>query len=110
MTGEITLQGRVLPIGGLKEKILAAKRAGIKEIILPKRNEKDLEDIPKNIRKVMKFHLAEKMDEVLPMALKGWKHKNLNKPAKKKRLTTAKVAYAKRPSNRTYKVVKFENV
>ena len=110
MTGEITLQGRVLPIGGLKEKILAAKRAGIKEIILPKRNEKDLEDIPKNIRKVMKFHLAEKMDEVLPMALKGWKHKNLNKPAKKKSLTTAKVAYAKRPSNRTYKVVKFENV
>ena len=110
MTGEITLQGRVLPIGGLKEKILAAKRAGIKEIILPKRNEKDLEDIPKNIRKVMKFHLAEKMDEVLPMALKGWKHKNLNKPAKKKSLTTAKIAYAKRPSNRTYKVVKFENV
>ncbi|MBI5193161.1 MAG: endopeptidase La [Nitrospirae bacterium] len=82
MTGEITLQGRVLPIGGLKEKILAAKRAGITEVILPKRNEKDLVDIPKNIRKIMTFHLVDKMNEVLPLALKKVKAKT-SKPAKK---------------------------
>lgn len=98
MTGEITLQGRVLPIGGLKEKILAARRTGIREVILPKRNEKDLEDIPKNIRKEMKFHLVEKMDEVLIVALKkGWKHKNLQRSIKKARRPVAeRVAYAKK--------------
>jgi len=70
MTGEVTLQGRVLPVGGLKEKILAAKRAGIRKVILPKRNEKDLEDIPKYVKKDMNFILVEKMDEVLKIALK----------------------------------------
>lgn len=95
MTGEITLQGRVLPIGGLKEKVLAAKRAGIHEVIIPKRNEKDLEDIPRNIRKVMKFHFVEKMDEVLPLALKGWKQKGLKKTTRKgKRPSVSKVVYA----------------
>ncbi|MFZ5817172.1 MAG: endopeptidase La [Bacillota bacterium] len=69
MTGEITLRGRVLPIGGVKEKVLAAHRAGITDIILPKENEKDLEDIPGNIRKKLEIHLVEHMDEVLRIAL-----------------------------------------
>ena len=70
MTGEVTLRGRVLPIGGLKEKTLAAKRMGINKIIIPKRNEKDLEDIPKYIQKDMQFIPVETMDEVLKNALK----------------------------------------
>ncbi len=69
MTGEITLRGRVLPVGGIKEKILAAHRAGCKTIILPKENEKDLEDIPENVRQALKFHMVETMDEVLAKAL-----------------------------------------
>ncbi|MDD4833956.1 MAG: endopeptidase La [Lutispora sp.] len=69
MTGEITLRGRVLPIGGLKEKTLAANRAGIKKVILPKENEKDLEEIPQNVKKTMEFVLVENMDEVLEHAL-----------------------------------------
>ncbi len=69
MTGEITVRGRVLPIGGLKEKMLAAHRQGIFELILPKENEKDLADIPENIRKEMKLHFATSMDEVLKVAL-----------------------------------------
>jgi len=70
MTGEVTLRGRVLPIGGLKEKSLAARRMGIKKVIIPKRNEKDLEDIPKYIKKDMQFIPVETMDEVLSNALK----------------------------------------
>lgn len=69
MTGEITLRGRVLPIGGLKEKLLAAHRQGIREIILPKENERDLVDIPQNIRKEMQMHFTFSMDEVLKVAL-----------------------------------------
>jgi ATP-dependent Lon protease len=69
MTGEITLRGRVLPIGGLKEKILAAHRGGIKKVIIPKENEKDLKDIPKSISKQMAIVLVEHMDEVLSHAL-----------------------------------------
>jgi ATP-dependent Lon protease len=69
MTGEITLRGKVLPIGGVKEKLLAAHRHGIFEAILPKDNEKDLPDIPENIRKEMKLHFVESMDEVLKLAL-----------------------------------------
>jgi ATP-dependent Lon protease len=69
MTGEITLRGKVLPIGGVKEKLLAAHRAGIKEIILPKENEKDLQDIPRDILESMKVNLVETMDEVLRVAL-----------------------------------------
>ncbi len=70
MTGEVTLRGRVLPIGGLKEKALAAKRMGINKIIIPKRNKKDIEDIPKYIKKDMEFIFAETMDDVLGSALK----------------------------------------
>lgn len=69
MTGELTLRGRVLPIGGLKEKILAAHRGGIKKIIIPKQNEKDLKDIPSSISKKLEIVTVEHMDEVLPHAL-----------------------------------------
>lgn len=71
MTGEITLRGRVLPIGGVKEKLLAAHRHGIFEVVLPRDNEKDLVDVPENIRKEMKLHFVESMDEVLKIALVG---------------------------------------
>jgi ATP-dependent Lon protease len=71
MTGEITLRGLVLPIGGLKEKTLAAKRAGIKQVIVPKRNEKDMVEIPEEVRKTLKFHFVENVDQVLKIALDG---------------------------------------
>jgi ATP-dependent Lon protease len=69
MTGEITLTGRILPVGGIKEKVLAAKEAGITEIILPAQNEKDLVEIPEHIRNALRFHFVENMDEVLELAL-----------------------------------------
>lgn len=69
MTGEITLRGRVMPIGGVKEKVLAARRAGVTTIILPQRNEKDLEDVPANVQQELKFHFVETIDEVLDIAL-----------------------------------------
>lgn len=71
MTGEMTLTGRYLPIGGLKEKVLGARRAGIKHIILPKANERDIEDIPLHLRSSMRFHPCETVDEVLDVALVG---------------------------------------
>jgi ATP-dependent Lon protease len=69
MTGEITLRGKVLPIGGLKEKLLAAHRAGILEVIIPADNQKDLADVPENLRNVMTLHPVNSMDEVLAFAL-----------------------------------------
>jgi ATP-dependent Lon protease len=69
MTGEVTLQGRVLPIGGVKQKVLAAHRAGLKEVILPKRNEGDLDDVPDQVREDMTFHVVETIDDVLSVAL-----------------------------------------
>jgi ATP-dependent Lon protease len=71
MTGEITLRGKVLPIGGLKEKLLAAHRAGLFEAILPKDNEKDVAEVPENLRSAMKLHFVETMDQVLAIALEG---------------------------------------
>ena len=71
MTGEVTITGQVLPIGGLKEKLLAAHRAGIKQVIIPKDNEKDLTDIPKKIREDIKITVVENVDEVLKVALKN---------------------------------------
>lgn len=71
MTGEITLRGRVLPIGGLKEKTLSAHRAGLSVIILPKDNEKDIDDIPESVRDQLKFFPVTHVDEVLSIALNG---------------------------------------
>ena len=70
MTGEITLRGLVLPVGGIKEKVLAARRAGIRTVILPQKNEKDLEEVPEQVKKDMKFHFVQRMDEVIKLALK----------------------------------------
>jgi ATP-dependent Lon protease len=71
MTGEITLRGQVLPIGGLKEKVLAAHRVGIKTVIIPKRNEKDLDDIPEEVRDSVKFVLADCVEQVFEAALRA---------------------------------------
>ena len=71
MTGEITLRGKVLPVGGVKDKILAAARAGLTRVILPADNERDLEEIPTDVREKMEFHLVESMDEVVTVALDG---------------------------------------
>jgi len=70
MTGEITLRGRVLEIGGVKEKVIAAHRAGIREVILPKENRKDLEDVPTSVKRDLKFHFAGHLDDVLKVALR----------------------------------------
>lgn len=69
MTGEITLRGRVLPVGGIKEKVIAAHRAGIRKVVLPKENEKNLEDVPQSVKRKIDFHFVEHMDEVLSVAL-----------------------------------------
>jgi len=69
MTGEITLRGRVLPIGGVKEKVLAAKRAGIKKVLLPKENEKDADKLPGNVKRAVEIVLVETMDDVLKHTL-----------------------------------------
>src|SRR4029450_2517592 len=71
MTGEVTLTGMVLPIGGLKEKALAAQRAGINRLIIPRRNERDIDDIPEPLRKKMKLTLVDTVDEVLESPLEG---------------------------------------
>jgi ATP-dependent Lon protease len=81
MTGEATLRGLVLPVGGVKEKVLAAMRAGITEIILPERNRKDLHDIPDEMKEQLKFHFVKKVDEALDIALE----KKLKKAKKKTR-------------------------
>jgi ATP-dependent Lon protease len=82
MTGEITLRGRVLPIGGLKEKILAAKRAKLSTVILPKRNKKDLDEIPKHLLKGVQLIFAETMDDVMRVALRRTPKgsRSMNKP------------------------------
>jgi ATP-dependent Lon protease len=69
MTGEVTLQGRVLPIGGVKQKVLAAHAAGLTDVILPERNRGDLDDVPQEVRDAMRFHLTMTIDEVLSAAL-----------------------------------------
>ena len=71
MTGEVTLQGRVLPIGGLKQKVLAAHAAGLTEVIVPERNEADLDDVPSDVRDGMTFHIVRSVDQVLAVALEA---------------------------------------
>jgi ATP-dependent Lon protease len=83
MTGEITLRGQVLPVGGIKEKILAAHRAGIKKIILPEWNKKDLEDVPPKVQKEICFHFVDKMINVLDLALDGQKPPSRKRRRKK---------------------------
>ena len=73
MTGEITLRGRAMEIGGVKEKVLAAHRAGIKTVVLPKDNEKDIADVPANVRKELKFVFVGHMDDVVKIAFAGKK-------------------------------------
>ena len=85
MTGEITLRGQVLPVGGVKEKVLAAHRAGIKTIILPAWNRKDLEDIPKKVEKDIQFHFVDKMLDVLTLALENKKAGEAKKSRQKQR-------------------------
>ena len=81
MTGEITLRGRVLPVGGIRDKVLAAQRAGIRTVVLPKRNESDLDDVPVPIRRRLRFVLVDHIDEVLRAAL----DKKSRRKAKKKK-------------------------
>jgi ATP-dependent Lon protease len=69
MTGEITLRGAILPVGGIKEKLLAAHRAGIQEVLVPSRNERDVEEVPKDVREQLKVHFVKRIDEVLPLVL-----------------------------------------
>jgi ATP-dependent Lon protease len=92
MTGEITLRGRVLPIGGLKEKILAAKRARLTTVILPWRNKKDLEEIPKHLLKGIQLSFADTMDDVMKVALR---RKAPAPPAKKHSSSSAPPAHSK---------------
>jgi ATP-dependent Lon protease len=97
MTGELTLTGKVLPIGGLKEKILAAHRTGITNVILPKDNEKDLQDIPANVRKAITFHPASSIDEVLQIVF-GKKIKLKKKTRKTATKQSKKQSPSKSPS------------
>jgi ATP-dependent Lon protease len=71
MTGEITLRGSVMPVGGIKDKVLAAHRAGIESILLPKRNERDLHEVPADVRGALKIHFAETVDDVLQFAFES---------------------------------------
>ena len=82
MTGEITLRGRVLPVGGIKEKVLAAKRAGITTVILPKKNEKDLVDVPEKAKEELSFKLVEKVEEILPIAFETKNKSKIKKRGK----------------------------
>ncbi|MBP1710050.1 MAG: lon 3, partial [Deltaproteobacteria bacterium] len=97
MTGEITLRGAVLPVGGIKEKVLAAYRAGIKTLILPAWNRKDIEDIPVNVQKSISFHFVSDMLDVLKLALEPEKETKPSRKAGKNPNVVAKAKSAKPP-------------
>jgi ATP-dependent Lon protease len=98
MTGEITLRGRVLPIGGLKSKLLAAHLAGVKTVLIPRRNEKDLVDVPEEVRNQLKIVPVESMDEVLAAAL--IEHARPATRIKAERAARQKAAVVRRPARR----------
>jgi ATP-dependent Lon protease len=102
MTGEITLRGQVLPIGGVKEKVLAAHRNGLRTIILPKRNEQDLDDVPDEIKKSMKFVFVEDVDDVIQSALEepGKNSKTKSRRTTKKTTSRKTKANGKNTSRR----------
>ncbi len=95
MTGEITLRGQVLPVGGIKDKVLAAHRFGVDTVIIPKKNENDLDDLPPDVRKQLKFVLADKVDDVLAAALDSDEQKSRSKP--KRRTSVGRPAAAEAP-------------
>jgi ATP-dependent Lon protease len=100
MTGEITLRGRVLPIGGLKEKALGALRAGIKTVIIPEKNKKDLSEIPANVKRKIKFIPVKNVDEVLAVALEKAPPARPAAPAKKAPAKKASAAKKKAPAKK----------
>lgn len=101
MTGEITLRGLVLPVGGIKEKVLAAKRAGIALVVLPDRNEKDLQDVPSEIRKTMEFSFAKTVDDVLKVALGEKVARKVKRPKSAKQVITGKTSPPARAAKST---------
>jgi ATP-dependent Lon protease len=98
MTGEITLRGRVLPIGGLREKVMAAHRAGLKTMIVPKKNQKDMVEVPKKIQHDLTFHFVESMDEVLALAFAERKKKKKAGVSAQPRVTVRRRSPTKRPA------------
>jgi ATP-dependent Lon protease len=96
MTGEVTLRGKVLPIGGVKEKVLAAHRAGLKTVILPRRNEADLDDVPPEVREDLRFVFAEDIDDVLKAALEKEPRKTRARPQRNGRHPHRAAAAGKR--------------
>jgi ATP-dependent Lon protease len=93
MTGEITLRGRVLPVGGVREKVLAAYRLKLAQVIMPAKNEKDMVDIPSKARKAIKIHFVEHMDDVLRIAL----HPSIKRSTPRKKNTTSTGKSVKKP-------------
>jgi ATP-dependent Lon protease len=90
MTGEITLLGNVLPIGGLNEKVVAAARAGVKTVIIPKQNEKDLKELPEYLKQAVQFRLVETMDQVLEIAMNPGESRSIAaRPADEAAITQA---------------------
>jgi ATP-dependent Lon protease len=95
LSGEISLRGRVLTVGGVKEKVLAAHRAGLKEIVLPRENERDLDDIPEEVRNALKFHWVDNLDEALAIAIID------GKTSTGRKRTSKSAAQAEQPKEKT---------